>query len=167
MEVGLSLGSNRGDRLAHFLEARRRIWACPGVQKVACSSVYETEPVGVKEEYQHLTFLNAVLIVEDDRGPEAWLSEIGAIEASMGRERTEERNAPRPIDIDILYVGDFMIHEPGLVLPHPRWADREFVVRPLAEIRPDLVLPGTGLVVREVLRGFGESNDVKVFKAKW
>lgn len=85
----------------------------------------------------------------------------------MGRVRTGDRNAPRIIDIDILYAGDFIVHEPGLVLPHPRWAEREFVVQPLADVRPDLVLPGTGSKVREVLEAVKGTGGVVRVGGEW
>ena len=167
MEVGFSFGSNEGDRLANLMEAKRQILALPSVRQIALSPVYETKPLDVRDEYRDLNFLNAVLIVDSERSPEVWLSETANIEVSMGRERTEERNAPRPIDIDILYVGDFMMHEPGLILPHPRWTEREFVVRPLVDVCRDLVLPGTGRTVAEVLKDFGEMGDVVLFAKNW
>ncbi len=151
MDVGFSLGSNRGNRLARLREAKRRILDTPDVALVAQSPLYETEPVGVAPEHAHLQFFNAVLIVESERGPAEWLDLLREIEYAMGRRRGDDRNAPRPIDVDIIYAGTECIDRGGLVVPHPRWAQRRFVVQPLADVRPDLVLPGAGKPVRAIL----------------
>lgn len=166
MEIGLSLGSNLGDRVAHMREARDRMASRPDVRLLAQSPLYETEPVGVSDAYRDLKFLNAVLIVESARSPSEWLSFLHELEYDMGRERQGDRNAPRPIDVDILYAGDQCIDGGGLVVPHPRWAQRRFVVQPLADVRPDLILPGAGRSVRDILsRLVGE--DVTLFASDW
>jgi len=151
MEFGFSLGSNQGDAAGYLRECKRRILALPDVQWVAQSPLYETEPVGVLPEYAHLTFFNSVLIVESSRMPTDWLEALHRIEREIGRVRTGDRNAPRPIDVDLIYAGDQLIDRGDLIVPHPRWAQRRFVVQPLCDVRPDLVLPGAGLTVREVL----------------
>ncbi len=151
MEIGFSLGSNRGDLVAHMKDAKRRILAYPETEFVGQSPLYETEPVGVASEYAHLKFMNAVLVVNSACTPAEWLERLHALEHEMGRWRTEDRNAPRTIDVDILYAGAECIDSGGLVVPHPRWAQRRFVVQPLADVRPDLVLPGAGKSVREIL----------------
>ena len=158
MEAGFSLGSNRGDLANNMREAKRRILDLPDVRFVAQSPLYETEPVGVAPEYAHLTFMNAVLLVDSQRNADEWLEALHGIEAEMGRRRGDDRNAPRLIDVDILYTGDACIDRGDLVVPHPRWAERRFVVQPLADVRPDLVLPGTGKRVRDILASLvGES----------
>jgi 2-amino-4-hydroxy-6-hydroxymethyldihydropteridine diphosphokinase len=168
METGFSLGSNLGDRLAHLSEARRRILTLPGVRCVAQSPVYETEPVGVKPEYRHLKFLNAVLVVESEQAPAWWLTALRRLEEDMGRNRTEDRYAPRPVDVDILYVGQERIRDPGrLEIPHPRWTIRRFVVQPLADVRPDLVLPGETLTVRERLSRLPDTEKIEKFAEAW
>jgi 2-amino-4-hydroxy-6-hydroxymethyldihydropteridine diphosphokinase len=166
-EFGFSLGSNLGDRLVNLSEARRRLVAVPGTTLVASSPVYETEPVGVRNEYTELRFLNAVLIATSDKDPRAWLEEIARIEKDLGRQRTEDRNAPRPIDIDILYAGESLIDDGGLEVPHPRWMQRRFVVRPLADVRPDLVLPGAGATVKEILAALPEEGGVEKAAERW
>lgn len=158
MEAGFSLGSNRGDLANNMREAKRRILDLPDVRFVAQSPLYETEPVGVALEYAHLTFMNAVLLVDSQRNADQWLEALHEIEAGMGRRRGDDRNAPRLIDVDILYTGDACIDRGDLVVPHPRWAERRFVVQPLADVRPDLILPGTGKRVRDILASLvGES----------
>ena len=152
MEAGFSLGSNLGDRVACMREAKRRLLELPDVAFVGQSPLYETEPVGVPPEYAHLPFLNAVLVVASDRTARDWLADLRAVEDQMGRRRDADRNAPRPIDIDLLYAGDACIDGGDVVVPHPRWAERRFVVEPLATVRPELVLPGCHRTVRAVLQ---------------
>ena len=167
MEYGLSLGSNLGDRLAVLKEARDRIAQLPGVSTVEASAVYETEAVGVRPEYKDLPYLNTVLAVTSAAHPNAMSAAIHALEADLGRVRTEDRFAPRPIDIDILYAGDTMMEDEDLTLPHPRWAERRFVVQPLADIRPDLVFPGDQKQVSEVLTSLPAEPAVTLFATEW
>ncbi len=157
MEYGLSLGSNLRDRVAQL----------PGVSTVEASAVYETEPVGVRPEYEDQPYLNAVLAVISTAHPNAMSEAVHAIEADLGRVRTEDRFAPRPIDIDILYAGDTMMEDEDLTLPHPRWAERRFVVQPLADIRPRLVFPGDHQTVRDVLRALPAEPAATRFTAEW
>lgn len=151
MEIGFSLGSNLGDRIAHLRTAKRHLLDVPGTRWLAQSRLFETEPVGVQPAYADLKFINAVLIVDTPHTAEYWLSKLHAIEHAMGRQRGADRNAPRAIDVDILFAGTDCIDSGGLVVPHPRWAQRRFVVAPLAEVRPDLILPGAGQTVAAIL----------------
>ncbi|MFH0953173.1 MAG: 2-amino-4-hydroxy-6-hydroxymethyldihydropteridine diphosphokinase [Verrucomicrobiota bacterium] len=166
-EAGLSLGSNLGDRLKNLSDARHLIATLSGVQLVAQSPVYETEPVGVKPEYRELKFLNAVLIVESPWTAREWAHELRAIEAAMGRTRGLDRYAPRTIDIDIIYLDRLRVDEAGLVIPHPRWAERRFVAQPLADVRPDLLLPGAPGTVAQVLAGLPPREGVTLFAKEW
>lgn len=166
IEIGFSLGSNLGESIDHLREAKRRILACPDTEWRAQSRLYETEPVGVKPEYAHLTFINAVLIVATPHAATQWLEWLQAIEATMGRRRGDDRNAPRAIDVDILFAGADCIDSGGLVVPHPRWAKRRFVVEPLAEIRPGLVLPGAGQTVAAIAAAL-EGEAVKSLTVEW
>ncbi|MBP7274962.1 MAG: 2-amino-4-hydroxy-6-hydroxymethyldihydropteridine diphosphokinase [Kiritimatiellae bacterium] len=152
-ESGFSLGSNLGDRLGYLREAARQLAATPGVEILARSPVYETEPVGVRPEHAHRPYLNAVVIAAGPLTAAGWLRRIADIETALGRTRTEDRNAPRTLDIDLIYHGAEMIDSGGIRVPHPRWAERAFVVRPLADVRPELVVPGAGRTVKEILRG--------------
>lgn len=167
MEFGLCLGSNLGDRLAHLQAARASILALPGVDLLAQSPVYDTEPVGVRAEYAALTFLNAVLIVAAPPDPDALGGRLRAIEDALGRRRTDDRYAPRPIDIDVIYAGSVVQEDPALVLPHERWSRRRFVVQPLCDVRPDLRLPGEERTVREVLLALPPRPAVVVWTATW
>jgi 2-amino-4-hydroxy-6-hydroxymethyldihydropteridine diphosphokinase len=112
----------------------------------ARSSVFETEPWGMRAQRP---FLNAVVSGYTQLQPRAFLQDLLAIEREMGRERTV-RYGPRLIDLDLLVYGDLLIAEPGLVVPHPRIAERSFVLVPLAQIAPDLTVPGLELTVNEL-----------------
>ena len=94
-------------------------------------------------------------------------SYIGKIEKNLGRERTEDRNAPRPIDIDIIYAGDQIIDGGGLEVPHPRWAERRFVVQPLNDIRPNMILPQMNQPVSVILNSLPKDEGLSVFDEKW
>lgn len=167
MEFGISIGTNLGDRLAQLQEARRRLVALPETQLVATSAVYETEPVSVGPEHHDKPFLNAVLVVESGLSPDALGAGLRVIEDAMGRVRTADRNAPRPIDLDVLYAGAIVSSAPALTLPHPRWALRRFVVQPLADVRPELRLPGGGGTVAETLLALPAKPDVFLLRRVW
>ena len=167
MEIGLSLGSNLGNRLASLIEARRRILAIPGLTLAAQAPVYETEPVGVAPAFGDLLYLNTVLIIESALELPVLSGELHAIEDQMGRRRTADRNSPRPIDIDIIYADGLSIVSEETIIPHPRWKDRRFVVQPLADVRPGLVLPGEARTVKEILRSIPEKERVTIFIKQW
>ncbi len=150
-EASLSLGSNLGDRFAHLLAARAAVAALPQTRLLASSRIYETEPVDVPEAWRTQGYLNAVIVVETGLTADAFSAAIHAIEESLGRIRGPERNVPRTIDIDILYFGDRASDRADLRLPHPEWARRRFVCAPLADVRPDLILPGQTLPVSAIL----------------
>jgi 2-amino-4-hydroxy-6-hydroxymethyldihydropteridine diphosphokinase len=153
LEIGISLGSNIGDRAATLIEAVRRLDAFPHWVRSAVSSIYETEPVEVPDPFRDQLYFNAVIL---GFLPEAELvvlsDECHRIEAEMGRVRGPERNAPRPLDLDLIYAGTRVWDTPGLRIPHPRWTERRFVVEPLAEVRPGLRLPGQDQTVAAILR---------------
>ena len=141
----LGLGSNVGDRRAH-LQAAAVLLPAHGVRVVASSSVYETEPVG--EVLDQREFLNAVLRVETALDPEALLDACKAVERERGRVLAGEagyvRHGPRPLDVDLLLLGDRVCRSERLMLPHPQVTARRFVLVPLLELAPDLVVPGRG-----------------------
>jgi 2-amino-4-hydroxy-6-hydroxymethyldihydropteridine diphosphokinase len=166
-EAGLSLGTNMGDRLAFLKEARKRIEALPDVRVAAASPVYETEPIGVMPQYKDMKFLNAVLIVEGAWTAHELYDMMQEVEAAMGRHRGLDRYAPRTIDIDLIYVGDARIRSGGLVIPHPRWTSRRFVLQPLADVRPNLVLPGDRRTVRQVLAELEDGEQVDKLTDEW
>lgn len=163
MRAGIALGSNMGDRLANLRAAWIAVAALPGAQPpLRVSRVYETEPVGPGAGDQ--AFLNAVGEVEYEQHPMALLDALQAIEAQMGRPSKRPRNAPRPIDLDILYAGNLTLANEEIVIPHPRLHLRRFVLAPLAEIRPELVLPGHEKTVAELLAEVEDASDVKVIE---
>ena len=151
IEAGLSLGSNLKDHLRHLIDARAAIAALPEVTLLASAPIYETEPVGVPEEYQNIRFLNTVLLVGTSLDIHRLFARLQQIETDLGRKRTAQRNAPRTIDIDLLYYGSQIVRSGGLVVPHPRWSKRRFVLQPLCDLRPGLLLPGHDRTVRDLL----------------
>ena len=167
METAFSLGSNTGNRLQFLRWAKTRLLFLSNARFADQSSVYETEPVGVKPEYQAMKFLNAVLIVESELTAEEWLAMIRTVENDLHRVRSEDRNAPRTVDIDILYCGDQVLDSDLLQLPHSRWTERRFVLQPLAEIRPERILPGVEQPVRKILEQVPDHHDVRLFAEKW
>jgi 2-amino-4-hydroxy-6-hydroxymethyldihydropteridine diphosphokinase len=167
LETGLLLGSNLGDRLANLRAAAEAVASLPGVERIVRSAVYETEPVDVSPQHAGLRFLNAFLVAFTRAAPPELARRLHGIEAAMGRVRTGERNAPRPIDIDIVYAGSLVLKQPGLTVPHPEWNRRRFVVRPMADLRPWLRLPGERRTVREVLLSLPETPKVVLFTANW
>lgn len=167
-ETAFSLGSNLGDRLAHLRAARDRLSEFPGTRLVAQSPVYETDPVGVRPEHRHLKYLNAVVVFEAEAGAEEWHAFSHEAETRLGRVRSEDRYAPRAIDIDLLYCGDEALSTEPLHVPHPQWSRRLFVVRPLADIRPDARIPGAPGRVRDLLPGLSAGPErVAVFERIW
>jgi 2-amino-4-hydroxy-6-hydroxymethyldihydropteridine diphosphokinase len=134
----LGLGSNVGDRLGNLRAAREAI-EYRGITVVASSSVYETAPQG--EILDQPDFLNACIAIETDLGPEELLAECKAVERELGREPAGVRHAPRPIDVDLLLLGDLEHSSDRLRLPHAEILSRRFVLEPLLELDPDLMLP--------------------------
>jgi 2-amino-4-hydroxy-6-hydroxymethyldihydropteridine diphosphokinase len=139
----VALGSNVGDREATIRRAAELI----GARRL--STIRETEPWGYADQPR---FLNAAAELETELGPRELLDRLLAVERELGRERTGPRYGPRTIDLDLLVHGDVTVSEPGLEVPHPRVAERSFVLEPLAELAPDLEIPGAGQV-QELLRG--------------
>src|SRR5215210_2751585 len=137
----LGLGSNLGDRRSH-LQAAVGCLNRRGVTVEASSSVYETEPVG--EVTDQPDFLNACLRVRTALGPEELLDACKAVERELGRTLGGLRHEPRPIDVDVLLLGDCRHQSQRLRLPHPEVAARRFVLVPLLELAPDLILPDGG-----------------------
>jgi 2-amino-4-hydroxy-6-hydroxymethyldihydropteridine diphosphokinase len=167
VEVGLSLGSNLADRQAALREAVRRLLALPGVSLLAAAPLYETDPVGVRPEVAHLKYLNTVVIIDAPADLSALSTAVHGIEDAMGRRRSEDRNAPRIIDIDILYAGEATRSDGILDLPHPRWAQRRFVLQPLADVRPALRLPGAAGTVAALLAALPPGETVRLMTAAW
>jgi 2-amino-4-hydroxy-6-hydroxymethyldihydropteridine diphosphokinase len=142
MRAYVGLGSNLGDRREAIERAVELLEAVPDVAVVAISTIRETEPWGPVEQGP---FLNAAAAVDTTLPPQALLAVLLEVEHALGRVRTE-RFGPRTVDLDLLVYGDAVVDEPGLVVPHPRLHERRFALEPLAELAPDLVVPGRGPV---------------------
>ena len=143
--VFLGLGTNVGDRAANLEQALRRIDAVARVEAV--SSIYETEPVGYREQPD---FWNIAARCTTELPAQQLMAELLQIELAMGRQRTF-KNAPRLIDIDILLYDDVIMSDRDLELPHPRMHERAFVLRPLVEIAPGIEHPRSGVRYAELL----------------
>jgi len=150
VRVGIALGSNLGDRHAHLRAAIAglRELAAPG-EPVLTAAIYQTAPRNCPPGSPE--FLNSVIEIGFTGGPRELLAHTRALEHALGRGSAAERNAPRVIDIDLLYFGDVQMADATLTLPHPCLGQRRFVLQPLADIRPLLVLPGQSLSVAELL----------------
>lgn len=144
----VALGANLGDPVATVRAAFAALGCIAGSRLVASSSLYRTAPVGLRDQPD---FINAVAALEVDGAvlpAPTFLAALFAIEAEFGRRRTpgSVRNAPRTLDLDLLLFGDARSADPALTLPHPRLAERAFVLAPLAEVAPDLEIAGIGHV---------------------
>lgn len=135
----VGIGANLGDARANVADALARLEAQPGCCMVAASSLWRTAPIDSTGD----DYINAVAMLETTLDAHALLAALQAIEAAHGRERPY-RNAPRTLDLDLLLYGDQMIDTPALTVPHPRMHERAFVLAPLLELDPDIVIPGRG-----------------------
>lgn len=156
--IYLSLGSNIGDRALNIAHA---IEALPprGARVVRQSSLYETEPVELRAQEW---FLNCVAEVETDLTPQELMHTLLEIERSMGRLRITPKG-PRIIDMDILFFGSAIVRQTGLEIPHPRMAERRFVLVPFAEIAPGAVHPLLKKTIAEMLAETPDENEVSLF----
>ena len=155
-EAYLSLGANLGDRLDQLRQALDRIRSCGSVEKI--SRCYETKPVGYLDQPD---FLNLACLLITELTPPELLKKLKLFEEQMGRQPSF-RNAPRPIDIDILLFDDLIIDSPDLAIPHPRMSERAFVLVPLADIAPEAIHPILRIPVSEML-GQADRRGIKPF----
>ncbi len=137
----VGLGANLGDRERTVRAAVDALAAETGIEVVAVSTLRETEPVGVGEQP---SFLNGAAEVETSLGAPELLDRLLAVEQRFGRIRTPGEHGPRTLDLDLLLYGDEVIDESRLTIPHRRLHERRFVLEPLAELAPGLVVPGRG-----------------------
>ncbi len=160
--VYLGLGSNLGNREANLRAALHALGRMGRVEAV--SALYETEPVGGPAQP---SFYNAACRLDTGLEPRPLLRFLQGLEHELGRRSGGERSGPRPIDLDILLYEDRAVDEVGLIIPHPRVAERPFVLVPLAEIAADVRLPGDGRTVEELLSAAGTEGVRRVAKAGW
>jgi 2-amino-4-hydroxy-6-hydroxymethyldihydropteridine diphosphokinase len=139
----VGLGANLGDRERTLREAVDALGAEEGIEVAAVSTLRETDPVGAGVQPR---FLNGVAALETSLGARELLDRLLAVEQRFGRVRFPGEHGPRTLDLDLLLYGDETIDEPGLALPHPRMHERRFVLEPLAELAPGLVVSGRGTV---------------------
>ena len=166
MRTGVALGSNLGDRLENLRAARKEILGLSNVKPpILSSAIYETDPVDCEPGADK--FLNAVVEFEYESDPTSLLEPLIGIERTLGRQRAHPKNVSRTIDIDLLYCGDRKIEDAQLHLPHPRVHLRKFVLQPLADIRPGLILPGQTQTVDELAAKVENSGEVVPFMDEW
>jgi 2-amino-4-hydroxy-6-hydroxymethyldihydropteridine diphosphokinase len=166
MRTGIAIGSNVGDRLAYLRAGRQQVLSIPGVSEPVLSSpIYETEPIGTAEDAG--AFLNAVIEVDYSGTASELLDALQAVEAAQGRPSKRPRNAPRTLDLDILYVGNLALSNQEIVIPHPRLHLRRFVLAPLADIRPELILPGRHATTRQLLDALADESRVELYLREW
>src|SRR6266702_2871087 len=159
MRTAVALGSNLGDRLENLRAARSAILGLSDVKPpILSSAIYETEPVDCEPGADK--FLNAVVEFDYEGNPASMLEQLTRIEEALGRRRDHPKNVSRMIDIDLLYCGDRKIEDERLRLPHPRLHLRKFVLQPLADIRPGLILPGQTQTVDELASKVENSGEV-------
>jgi 2-amino-4-hydroxy-6-hydroxymethyldihydropteridine diphosphokinase len=150
--VGIALGSNLGDRAAELETGFSFLQSLSIDGEILRSTVIETAPIDCPPG--SAPFLNAVAEIQVDSHkwpPEKLLANLLNFEQERGRASDHARNSPRPLDLDILYYGEHIVRTDALIIPHPRLVERRFVLEPLAQLRPDLVLPGQTQSVRELL----------------
>lgn len=147
--AAIALGSNLGDREAHLAHAVARLSGDPDLRFAGVSAWIETAPVGGPAGQG--AYLNGACVVDTTLDPLELLERLHAIERERGRDRAlEVRNGPRTLDLDLLLCGELVREDERLVLPHPRYAQRDFVLRPLVEVAPDMLDPRNGASVREL-----------------
>ena len=139
----VGLGANLGERERSIRRALELLAAYPAVEVVAVSTLRETQPVGYLDQPW---FLNGAAAIDTELAPRPVLERLLAVERALGRTRDGPRFGARTIDLDLLLYGDRVVDEPGLHVPHPRLHERAFVLEPLAELDPALVVPGRGAV---------------------
>ena len=144
MRAYVGVGANLGDRERTIRRAIELLAAQPGIELAGVSPLRETEPWGPVEQPR---YLNGAVALDTELGPRDLLAVLLEVEQDLGRDRSAEvRFGPRTLDLDLLVHGDLVLDEPGLTLPHPRLHERRFALEPLADLDPELVVPGRGTV---------------------
>jgi len=167
LRCGIAVGSNVGDRLENLRAGVRRLLeVLPGARVTGVGPLFETAPVDCAPGTQ--AFYNSVVEIECGMEPHALREVTAGVERWMGRPEVRERNAPRTLDLDLLYCGDRVVADEVLEIPHPRLGERRFVLAPLAAMRGDLVLPGRVKSVGELLAVLpGGDEVVAVSGGEW
>jgi 2-amino-4-hydroxy-6-hydroxymethyldihydropteridine diphosphokinase len=158
----VGLGSNLGERERFIRQAVEEMARMPRTQLVRVSSLYDTEPVGDQDQP---SFLNAVAVLDTELKPRELLWNLQLIEKRLGRVRAR-RWGPRTIDLDILLYGEMVIEQEDLVIPHPELENRAFVIIPLYELDPELRLPGSGQMVKDLMKTPRKRGSVR-YKGKF
>ena len=156
--VVIGLGSNLGERFANLQGAVGALADTPDVWVTGVSGIYESQPVDCPPDSK--TFLNAVVLADTTLSAHRLLDRALAIESAFGRDRSGERNAPRPLDVDLIVVGNRKADDDELTLPHPRAHERAFGLVPWHEVEPDAEIPGQGPIA-ELLEKTGQSGVVR------
>jgi 2-amino-4-hydroxy-6-hydroxymethyldihydropteridine diphosphokinase len=156
-DVYLGLGSNVGERILFIARAVKKLKASRSVHFKKVSGIYETEPVGIREQAK---FLNAAVWAETSFSPHELLVYLKSLEKQLGR-RKNARWGPREIDIDILMYGDLVLNEPPLTIPHAEMNNRKFVLQPLAEIAPGAIHPALHVTVAALLARCTDTSTVE------
>ncbi|MBI2877917.1 MAG: 2-amino-4-hydroxy-6-hydroxymethyldihydropteridine diphosphokinase [Candidatus Tectomicrobia bacterium] len=154
----IGIGANLGEPLCNCRRAVQLLAQEEGLEVVQRSSLYKTEPIGYTNQPW---FINGVVALEGSLSPRELLRRLQAIERLLGRER-ETRWGPRTIDLDLLSYEDWILQEEGLVIPHPRIAERRFVLVPLAEIVPDWRHPQSQRTIQELLQTAGGGQVIRI-----
>jgi 2-amino-4-hydroxy-6-hydroxymethyldihydropteridine diphosphokinase len=166
MRAGIAFGSNLGDRLANLKGARLRVEQLPKVQPpVVASAIYETEPVDCEPGAPK--FFNAVIEIDYSGEAAELLRELRGIEADYGRAPKHTQNVSRSLDLDLLYFGTMETSSPELQVPHPRILGRRFVLEPLHDVRPDLILPAQTKTVGALLQDLPATPRVVRVASEW
>ncbi len=161
MKVGLALGSNLGDRLVNLQRARDFLVGLAQENCYRQAPLYESAPVDCPTGSP--AFYNSTIEIEFTGTPQGLLKKTQAYEVAHGRDRTLPVNSPREIDIDILYFGEQEVREKNLVIPHPRLAQRRFVLLPLSTMAPERIIKGNGKTVRQLLRELPAGGEAVTF----
>ena len=155
--AAISIGSNLGDRNASVLSAIDKLDGLPKTSLVSRSSLFETEPVGLREQPW---FVNAAALIETVLDARSLLDAMLEIERRAGRIRRADKG-PRTLDLDLLLYGDSVIDEADLIVPHPHMAERKFVLEPLREIAPGLVHPVLGISIAELAAACRDKSEIR------
>jgi len=166
MKAFVALGSNLGDRVDNLKLAANALQALSR-KPIRKSAVYESSPVDCPTNSP--TFLNAVIEIDVDDGlsPHELLQTLQSIERKRGRKPKQVLNEPRPIDLDLICCGNLEINEPDLIVPHPRAHQRRFVLQPLSDLAPELVLPGQTKTIRHFLASLPDVESVPLSLEAW